>query len=274
MAMNDPTQAPELTTGKQASESTLAPKFVQIPHELIRDHKLGRSDLVVYGIVRWFTQLRQKKCFASNETIADIAGIAISNARRSLRKLEQQGYIRCIYKDKTKRHRLEIALTTNLCGVEMNTDEQTEYLDGQSGTAGLSPAPIQIASQDNPDYHRRTQRNINKDININKETVDLLLVKFGSINEVYKTGSSNTTQRRAIANLLGRHTAEEIKVVIDYIATHQGEQYFPSMSSPVQLEQKWSNIEAKRKAEKRPASKATNLLSPSSPDKYNHVVII
>ena len=272
--MNNPTQAPELTTGNQASGSTSPPKFVQIPHALIRDRKLGRSDLVVYGIVQWFTKLHYKKCFASNETIADIAGIAITNARRSLRKLEQQGYVRCIYKAKTKRHRLEIALTPDLIGAEMSANEQTGHLiDEQLSTAGLSPAPIQIASQDNLDYHRRTQRNINKDINSNKKTVELLLASFGSINEVYQSGSPNVTQRRAMTNLLGRHSANEIKAMIDYIAAHQGELYFPSVSSPVQLEQKWSNIEAKRKAEKRPAPKATNLLSPSSPDKYNHVVI-
>ena len=159
--MNNTTQATELTTDNQASESTLAPKFVQIPHELIRDRKLGRSDLVVYGIVQWFTKLRQKKCFASNETIADIAGIAISNARRSLRKLEDKGHIKCIYKDKTKRHRLEIALTVSLDDARKADDSQIgQSIVGQTGTTGLSLAPIQIASQDNLDYHRRTQRNI------------------------------------------------------------------------------------------------------------------
>src|SRR3989344_1125626 len=227
--MNNTTQATELTTDNQASESTLAPKFVQIPHELIRDRKLGRSDLVVYGIVQWFTKLRQKKCFASNETIADIAGIAISNARRSLRKLEDKGHIKCIYKDKTKRHRLEIALTVSLDDARKADDSQIgQSIVGQTGTTGLSLAPIQIASQDNLDYHRRTQRNINKDINSNKKTIGFLLARFGSINEVYQSGSSNITQHRAMANLLGRHTVDEIGVMIDYIAAHQGEQYFPS----------------------------------------------
>src|SRR3990167_2760927 len=66
-------------------------------------------DEKVYAIVYWFEHMKDGKCTASNETIAAVAKPHDPQPRsvqNSLNRLEECGFIRRIYKDKSKRHRL------------------------------------------------------------------------------------------------------------------------------------------------------------------------
>lgn len=254
-----PSRQLSTTDSTNTGSQNFAPDhYVRIPLKLVRDRKLGRTDLVVFGIVRRMTELKQKKCFASNETIAGIAGIAISNTRRSLRKLEDRGYIKCLYRDSAKRNRLEIVVIR------------------------LSESPVAMSVDDNRDYPERAQRDIHiykRDTDKEPSKIDLanpaiadLLLKFASINEVYGSGSCAPAQRRAMGRLLGRHSTGDVASMIEYVATHLGEAYFPGITSPAQLEEKWSTLDAKRRAQKKPSS-AGNLLAPADPDKYKNLLI-
>lgn len=84
------------------------PEFLLIPYTLIADDAIAPLDERVYGIIYWLTQLRRDKCIASNPVLAALCRTTANALQNSLVKLENQGYIRRIYKDETRRVRDEI----------------------------------------------------------------------------------------------------------------------------------------------------------------------
>jgi len=85
------------------------PEFIIIPHQILADEELTPLDRIVYGIIYWFTKLKDGRCNASNITIAEIAfcknPISITN---SLSRLEARRYIKRVFSDESKKHRVEI----------------------------------------------------------------------------------------------------------------------------------------------------------------------
>lgn len=84
------------------------PDFLQIPHQVYTNRTLSAIDMLVYGLVYWYTHLKGEKCFASNQTFADILGVNIRKISESLARLGEAGCINVIYSDNTKKHREEI----------------------------------------------------------------------------------------------------------------------------------------------------------------------
>jgi DNA-binding Lrp family transcriptional regulator len=84
------------------------PDFIQIPCQLLIDEALQPSDRVLYGYIYWFEHLKNEKCTASNPTLAELMKVDAGSVQNSLNRLEERGYIERIFKDESKRVRLEI----------------------------------------------------------------------------------------------------------------------------------------------------------------------
>jgi DNA-binding Lrp family transcriptional regulator len=84
------------------------PDFIQIPCQLLIDEALQPSDRVLYGYIYWFEHLKNEKCTASNLTLAELMKVDAGSVQNSLNRLEARGYIERIYKDKSRRVRLEV----------------------------------------------------------------------------------------------------------------------------------------------------------------------
>ena len=87
---------------------TFYPDLLVIPFKLVRDKNLEQVDRMLYGVIYWYQHLKDGRCFASNEKIANILGTTVRVVQNSLTSLEKAGYIKRIYKDVAKRNRLEI----------------------------------------------------------------------------------------------------------------------------------------------------------------------
>lgn len=83
------------------------PDFLIIPKVVHNNKKLRPTDWVVYATVYWYEHMKDGRCFASNESIADIAQVSERAIISSLDRLEKQGYIRREY-DENKARRKEI----------------------------------------------------------------------------------------------------------------------------------------------------------------------
>lgn len=86
----------------------MKPDFLIIPYEVKIDPELRPSDSDVYAVVYWFERMKDGKCTASNETIAEFARIEARSVRASLDRLERGGYIERVYLDKHRKIRSEI----------------------------------------------------------------------------------------------------------------------------------------------------------------------
>jgi len=111
-----------------------SPSFIIIPKSVYQDKKLQPLDLKVWGIIYWYLNLKDGKCFASNLSIARQCGCLERSAKRSVKRLEERGHIKRYFKDKSKRNRIRIEITSALMG-QMVTREgpSDDSIEGASG---------------------------------------------------------------------------------------------------------------------------------------------
>lgn len=96
-------------------EGDFHPLYYAIPQEVAIDKTLTAIDRYIYGTIYWLTNLRNKKCTASNLIIAKATkgGIVEQTVERGLFKLETGEHIKRTYYDKARRHRKEIVCLRN-----------------------------------------------------------------------------------------------------------------------------------------------------------------
>jgi len=82
--------------------------FLIVPMILIRDPNIQTLDCLVYGVIYGASQLKDKKCFLSNEGIADTVGSTPKTIGNSLNRLEEANAIFRRFSDESKRKRTEI----------------------------------------------------------------------------------------------------------------------------------------------------------------------
>lgn len=96
---------------------------------------LRPSDSTVYAVIYWFEKMKDGKCTASNETIADVAVIEARSVRASLDRLERAGFVERVFFDKCKQIRNEIKTTVSFT--------KTQRLPFISPTTKVTPEMIQ-----------------------------------------------------------------------------------------------------------------------------------
>jgi len=114
------------------------PDFYIIPRQISEDPDVQPLGEKLYGIIYWLTNLKDKTCTASNETLAKLIPqkrgqkVSEQSVNKQLLILEEKGYITRIFKDKSKRHRSEIVAHISF-KINQSQIRQTEYLDTPNG---------------------------------------------------------------------------------------------------------------------------------------------
>lgn len=67
---------------------------------------------------------------------------------------------------------------------------------------------------------------------------------FKEVNQSYGKWYANQTQRLAITRLIENQTLEKVLKVINLLPKTNGMQYMPTITTPLQLEDKWSQLES------------------------------
>ena len=75
-------------------EELIPPDFYVIPL-IVRETKgLRPTDWIVYAVIYWFTKMKGERCFASNETIAKVAGTTPGTVKNSLSRLRKKRLVK------------------------------------------------------------------------------------------------------------------------------------------------------------------------------------
>lgn len=114
------------------------------------------------------------------------------------------------------------------------------------------------AERQQKDSRRYTNKNDNKKKNVKKEILEETSVDkfsqngaeiikyFEVINPACKLYYKNTTQRQACEDLIKEYGFDRVKSVIEKTLPKTNKiQYFPSITTPVQLFEKWATLESK-----------------------------
>lgn len=119
------------------------PDFIQIPSIVAFSPDLQDLDTKVYGIVYWFQRMKDGRCTASNQLIADICRAKPFSVADSLSRLEKAGFIIRIFKDNEKHIRTEIRCLVKYGRVSADDDGVSATADG-----GVSAVNEQIKNID------------------------------------------------------------------------------------------------------------------------------
>lgn len=114
----------------------IVPDFIQIPNQIFTDRELSSIDQLVYGLIYWYTKLKLEKCFASNDTFANILGVKPRKISESISKLSERGYIKAIYFDDKKRNRKEIiplVVFSKIVQMDLRDSPEGPTLDSPNG---------------------------------------------------------------------------------------------------------------------------------------------
>jgi len=78
--------------------------YSMLPHALLQDHRISKTSLVVYWVLRMHIFKGKKSCNPSLEKIAEETHCVKGTALRAIRELERLGYLH-VERDKEKKRR-------------------------------------------------------------------------------------------------------------------------------------------------------------------------
>lgn len=219
----------------------LEPDFIQIPFQLVKDKELEQVDRLLYGIVYWFEHLRDGRCFAGNDKLAKILGTTPRVIQNSLTNLESRGYIRRLYKDSAKRNRLEIQ---SLIAFKLLSPVGDRHKTNDPQVIDVSPTGDRASDPQVTRERIGREKNEKNTVASQSSAEDIVKVidLFREVNSAAKRWYANTTQRAAVDRLLVEHGIEKIERVIPMLAKTNTMPYFPSITTALQLEEKWAAL--------------------------------
>lgn len=94
-----------IKTDNSNKKERFVPDFIIIPSQVVFSEDLQYSDKILYGIIYWFEHLKEGRCIASNQTLANISGITKETVVNCLTRLEQSGFIQRFFNDEIKNDR-------------------------------------------------------------------------------------------------------------------------------------------------------------------------
>lgn len=120
---------------------------------------------------------------------------------------------------------------------------------------GLSKAPKKLLDRLSIDYGELSHSNSNSNSNLNTSEPSSqfspeIIKAFEEVNPACKKFYGNKTQRKACDNLVALYGLEQVLKVISFLPKSNSMPYMPRITTPLQLEDKWSALESAIKQKK------------------------
>ena len=195
------------------------PDFLIIPYQLIADENISPIEEKLYGVIYWFTKLKNEQCTASNATLAKIVKTSSGSIANALTKLENLGYIQRIFKDTEKKNRLEIIPLVVYARVSPTGEQKKNTIIRKvKKTTTEQSSGIQISE---------------------------LIKSFELVNADCKDYYGHKPQRSACDFLISEYGFERVKTIIEKTLPKTNHMdFFPVITTPVQLRRKWAMLES------------------------------
>lgn len=199
--------------------------YANIPATVRYDQTLPANAKLLYGEI---TALCNKEgfCWASNQYFADLYGVANGTISDWVRKLVDAGHITYTI---TNRNTRQIFLK----GVSGNPEGgYQEILKGVSGN------PEHNNTVNNTKNNTTTSEHSSQGVSVGK-----IIKAFEAIDPKNKEYYRNVTQRRACDFLIEEYGLEEVLTRIVWLEQTNSAPYFPTITTPCQLKDKWVQLE-------------------------------
>lgn len=205
-----------------------------IPSVAIRDANLQPSDKLVLGAILYFERLKLGYCTASNATLGEIAGCSTATARDCISRLQSQHYIKCSYKDNSKRVRERIESRVSLSSDTLN------WVSSNNDTGIVKQRHRVSLNNEQRENIKENRNNTSNEVSLQ---VSELIKDFEEININAKSWYGNKTQRKALEDLIDTVGFERIKKIISILPKTNKLRYVTTITTPYQLLTKFSDLE-------------------------------
>lgn len=246
-----------------ATTKHLENKYVQVTFPLIQ--KCEDAELRLYLFIKLHA-LTKNSAFPSIASQCESLKKPKSTLLALHKRMEQSGRLK-VERRHNKANVYDITWydLVNIRGAKMTLEGGTDsvpemvqipHLGGTDSAppASTESAPEQIYTVNNRNITRQTPGEVNE-----------VIALFKEINPSYDKFFKNTTQRAAVERMLAKVGRAEIEAKLKLIVQTNQEQYAPSITSPLQLEDKWASLINHL------AKKQGNKPSLVEPGKYAHL---
>lgn len=218
------------TIGKPAYEKGLLEGrqegglFAVIPLVILENKDLSANAKLLYAEIVALSK-KSGRCYATNEYLANILSLKRVSIPRLLREL----------------------ITLKLITITIQRSLKGTYRDiwvtffSKGGDSAIAMGGI----ANEQGQKRNRQIEINKIENTAKQgfaEITQIIKLFEGVDAKNKTYYGNTTQRKACSFLIGEYGMETVSRVVEILPETNKLPYFPSITSPYELKEKWSKL--------------------------------
>ena len=189
---------------------------------------------------------KEQTCFPSKKLIAEELAISERSVYNAINKLSEWNIIQVDSQGRKDDGSFKVRLYTLLDKKEWVEKPQARGADGtERQTPQARGADTRRHVVPNNQTHIN-QTHINQASPTgNASEVNLLIDLFKEINPTeYKKWFANKTQRAAADDLIKAYTFNEVKIVVERLPQTNTLEYFPTITTIVQLSQKWKQLES------------------------------
>lgn len=191
---------------------------------------------------------KEQTCFPSNNLIARELDINEKTVRKSLKALVFWNIIK-IVKGKRKKSGFYAPNKYTLLDKTMWKLKPTVTdTAGANGSSSQSPEVFEDKHQGYEVPHKDTHSNDtnnNDSAETSSANIAALIRVFEAVNPACATYYGNTTQRKACAFLIDTYSFDRVKVIVEKtLPQTNGKEFFPTITTPLQLQEKWAMLES------------------------------
>lgn len=157
-------------------------------------------------------------------------GTSEDSVSRNLHKLEQEGYIKLI--------RTPYGLS-----IRIHKAKKRFYKNAVSITSGNNAVSLRRSAVSNKTVSVDSNR-IDCASETRGDEINEIIDSFKVVNQSFQKFFPNTSQRKSVFRLLEIQDKEKILKVISILPKTNKIPYFPTITTPLQLEDKWSALES------------------------------
>lgn len=189
----------------------------------------------------------EQKCFPAQATIANELGVSEATVKRYLRVLRKHNVIdvQRVKKGRKWAHNVYYLLDKSewvypkeVQGSNMTCDVQ----GSNSEVSGVTGEPYQGSHRPTNNTNRTRLINKTNIAGTSPAVISNIIELFSEFNPACKNYYRNKTQRKAVSDLVKNYGEEQVIKVVKILPKVNTLSYVPTVTTPYQLEQKWTSL--------------------------------
>jgi hypothetical protein len=221
--------------------------WVKLHRQLIENPIITKPSYLALWVVLLLKANHKENKFMWNGNIIVVKEGQMITGRKELSKETKipESTIEDILNYLEKQHQIQQQKTTKYRLITIVNWVKYQGSDTKSNNKATTKQ--QQADTNKNDNNIKNEKKINTDETSSSE-ITLLIKSFETLNPASKRFYGNTTQRKACSDLIETYGLERVQNVVEKTLPKTNTiQYFPSITTPLQLFEKWATLESKIK---------------------------